>query len=80
MTLLERAAEAAQKLGAAANREDAVTRIRETLVAELRDVVADCERMADAKLTLYKDLGMDGVKEASAFRTVAHHLRQRAGI
>ncbi len=44
---------------------------------EIEAIVTGLERHADNLIRLYKDLDMDGEREAAAFRKVASDLRDR---
>ncbi len=44
---------------------------------EIGAIITGLERHADNLIRLYKDLGMDGEREAAAFRKVASDLRDR---
>lgn len=57
--------------------EDLEARIREGVIAELENVAAGLDEHAEKTEKLYADIGMDGEREAFAYRTVARDIRQR---
>ena len=77
MTSSERLQLIAEREPLPAAAEDLTARIREAVLAELEDVVSDLERHAEKTEKLYRDLGMDGEREAFAYRIVARDIRQR---
>lgn len=77
MTSAERLQLIAEREPLPAAAEDIATRIGEAVLVEFDDVASDLEHHAEKTEKLYRDLGMDGEREAFAYRTVACDIRKR---
>lgn len=77
MTSAERLQLIAEREPLPAAAEDLAVRIREAVQAELTHVANDFEARADRLIKMYADIGLEGEREAAAFRTVARDIRNR---